>query len=538
MSEIKKIAALLGADGPDRRIAAAIVLGELRARDAAVVDGLVPMVESGQPPLQLPALEALARIGAKRALPSLFPLLTRGDREVRRAAGRAIASVGEEVVPKIRARMAEADPEEKRVLDEILAELGGKDAFAALLDGLFTEDVEAARAAAVAVRHKVKEADPKERKRYLAQTQKFLDQKRTKTSATATAGAVKILGYLEDEAAVPTLVANATAAKAPALVRQEALIGLRFALGKKTDVPKLAEKLLGVAETAELAVARTALDTLSNLQLPPALAARLEKLAVHPDAERARFAIDRLSRMGGAKAFAVLTDVLAGQERSRAELAAAALAGKEEAAPLLAEALLAAKDPDRAWLVGKVLRPLAGKLPPKARKKLLSHAVQRIAAGDRGWEAPLAIARAGDAAGTAEALRELAERLKKSKKVDKALAVFRLLCRSEHATDDDRYVLASLELAGSRRDVHPSARAQDEALKLLGQLVSRGWDVGAAIRKDRSLDLEDRFYVGFHFVEAAAALGEELLVEVAQKAGRTKLGKMAKNKLRLAGLDE
>ncbi|MDQ3032745.1 MAG: HEAT repeat domain-containing protein, partial [Myxococcota bacterium] len=74
-SPIDDVAKLLMHDAPDRRIAAAIVLGELKARGPEVVKGLVSMLETGAPPLQRPALEALARIGAPRALPAMLPLV-------------------------------------------------------------------------------------------------------------------------------------------------------------------------------------------------------------------------------------------------------------------------------------------------------------------------------------------------------------------------------------------------------------------------------------------------------------------------------
>ena len=40
--------------------------------------------------------------------------------------------------------------------------------------------------------------------------------------------------------------------------------------------------------------------------------------------------------------------------------------------------------------------------------------------------------------------------------------------------------------------------------------------------------------MGFHFTELDHPLGEELLEEVVKKGGRTKVAKMAKNKLALA----
>src|SRR4029077_11048005 len=88
-----------------------------------------------------------ARVGAKKALPQIFPLLSMGNDDVRRAATRAVASVGEEVVPIIKQKMADAGPEERRALDAALAELGGKDAFSALIKGLASSDADDAKAA-------------------------------------------------------------------------------------------------------------------------------------------------------------------------------------------------------------------------------------------------------------------------------------------------------------------------------------------------------------------------------------------------------
>ena len=68
---------------------------------------------------------------------------------------------------------------------------------------------------------------------------------------------------------------------------------------------------------------------------------------------------------------------------------------------------------------------------------------------------------------------------------------------------------------------------------MLSSLLSRGFDVGSALRKDKSLELDALYYVGFHFAEAKKPVGEELLEEVVKKGGRTKIGKMAKNKLAL-----
>lgn len=536
MSEITKIVALLKSDAIEKKIAAAIVLGELKAKGPGVTEGLVACLESGVTLLQRHALEALARTGAKKALPAIFPLLSVHDDDVRRAATQAVASVGEDVVPLIKQRMATASSEERRALDGALAALGGKDAFSTLIRGLASSTGEAAKAAALAVRQQVKSADGHKRRSYLAETERFLAaQKKNAGAHDAVAAAVKILGFLEDEKTTPTLLAYAANEKEHPAVRQEAIIALRFALGAGKATAKVIDALVKAAEAPDRTLAQTALHTLGSLKIGDDVVKRLSKLTLHADFERARFVIEMLARLGGAEAAKALTAALTTtKDRRYGEAAAAGLMGKDEAVPALAKALLEADSPDRAWMLRNVLRPSAKKVSAAVRKQLLEAATEKLAAGERGWEAPLDVARDADPDGAAEALRALAQKLRRGGKDDKAAAVLGVLCKSDRATDDDRYALASLELGRSARDTRPASRASDESLRLLGNLLSKGYDVARALKKDRALDLEKLYYVGFHFVEEEHPLGEELLEEVVKKGGRAKVAKMAKNKLSLA----
>ncbi len=549
MSDVDKIVSLLDSDAIERRIAAAIVLGELRAKGPGVVEALAGALDSGIPLLQRHALEALARVGAKKAVPRILPLLGAREEDVRRAAAEAMVSVGDEVLPTLRARLREAPPEERRAIDAILASLGGKDAFHVLLGGLAAGAAEAARAAALAVRQRVRDADGRQRRSYLAETEKFLEKARAGGHAGALAAGVKILGYLEDDRAIPTLLAFTGPTGNVPSVRQEALIALRFLLGKKTaDARKVVGALVDAAEDADRSLAQTALHTLAGMELPDDAMKRLERLVAHPDVERARFVLEMLGRQGSAEAARLLVKVLATtKDKRRAEIAAACLvepggepsSGAPGSAPVreaavapLAKALLEADDADRAWLLRSVLRPSARKVAAAARRQMLEAATGRLAAGDRNWEPLLAIVRDADPEAAAAAMRELGAKLRKGNP-DRALTLLRVLCRHEGATDADRYALAVAELSRGPRDTRPAARAGDEALRLLGALLDRTFDVAALLRKDRSLALEDLYYVGFHFSEEGHPLGEELLRVVVDRGGRAKIARMAKSKLAL-----
>jgi HEAT repeat protein len=542
MDEVGKIVGLLKSDAIEKKIAAAIVLGELKAKGPGVVEGLAAVLESGVSLLQVHALDALARVGAKKALPQIFPLLTQHDDDVRRAATRAIASVGEDALPLIKERMATATPDERRALDAALAEVGGKDAFSALIKGLASSDAEAAKAAALAVRNQIKNADGNKRRSYLAEVERFLEaqkkpaKKGSPETSThgAIAAAVKILGYLEDEKTIPTLLTYANDEKAHPSVRQEAIIAFRFALANDKPSAKVVDTLVKAAEADDRTLAQTALHTLGSLQVGDDTAKRLEKLALHPDFARASFVLELLARMGGAEAARVLTKTLVSTgDRRYAEAAANGLSGKEEAVPALAKALLETTNPDRLWVLRNVLRPTAKKISPALRKQILEEALDRLGKGERNYEAHLDVARDADPDAVAEALRALAARLRK-KDENKARVVLSILCKSDRATNDDRYALASLELALSNRDTRPASRAGDESLRILGALLRQGFDVAKSLKKDRALELDHLYYVGFHFAELNHPLGDELLEEVVKKGGRAKIAKMAKNKLALA----
>jgi HEAT repeat protein len=533
---VDRIANLLRHADPEKRVAAAIVLGELRPRSKKVVAGLAELLETGGPALQRHALEALARIDARAALPHMLPLLSTRDKAVREAAIEAVASAGEAAVSEVQRRVAHASADERRAIDAVLARLGGSKAFTELLHNLGEADEEEARTAAVAMRQQVRDADARQRRTYLAQLERFLDGegKRKDARPAAVAAAVKMLGYLEDERATQRLLTYARSPKQPPAVRREALIALRFALPKKSAAARVIDALVEAAESDDRSLAQTALITLAGLDLPGRAAARLDRLVVHRDLDRAAFAIEQLGARPGEETAQVLVDVIVDpeQDRRRAELAAKALAGREDAVGALVRALVGT-DPQRGWIIRNVLRPMASKLTSAQVRKLLEVALDRIARGDNHWESMLDVAREADASRYADELRKLVAKLKRGRHPERTLTALQLLSRCEHATDQDRYQLAALELREGAKDTRPAARKSDDALRILGELLRHGFDVGKALMADRSLDLEELYYVGFHFAEKELPLGEELLTEVGARGGRKKIARMAKNKLDL-----
>lgn len=530
---VDRIVAMLEDAAPERRMAAAIVLGELGAKGPAVVKGLTSMLSSDGPVLQRHALDTLKRIGSKPALEAIWPLLSSRDEDVRAAASEAVASIGEGVVPEVRRRLATAEGGERRALESILTQLGGKEAFDALLDALAEGDEESNRATALELRRHVKDADAATRRSYRARLEKFVERmgKTSPPRASAMAAAVKVLGFLEDAKAAPALLELARDSSQPAIVRQEALIALRFTMadGATGDVVKA---LVSAASASDRALAQTAMMTLAGLDLPASLAPALAELALHRELDRARIAIDKLGSLGGGKATETLVDIVARGDKRRAELAAEAVKDRADGLAPLVELLASTDELERARLVRNVLRPRVADLTPAMRRKLAEAGIARLSAGDEAWEPALALANERDAKATAEMLREQAARLRKGKKAREEERVLRALLKTGLADDEDRYRLASIALRESKLD--PRTRRGDRAIELLEELARRGYDVGKALRADRAVELEHLYYVGFCLLEDGLPLGEELLEEVVKKGGKKKIATAAKNKLKLA----
>ncbi|MHB8878544.1 MAG: HEAT repeat domain-containing protein, partial [Myxococcaceae bacterium] len=360
MDAVKRIADLLAEESPRKRIAAAVVLGELEVKDPAVVSKLVEMARDPVDAFAEAAVEALGRIGSKKALPVLLESLLRG-KELARLSAQAIAALGPEVLPELRSQLAGAAPELRAALSQLLPAVGGRLSMEMTLEGLLGQPFDAVNRVALSVRQEVKSAPEAERRSIRTQVEKFLEKKKTQEDEPALRGALKILGYLELGEATDTLLSYLTP-KQPTPVRVEAATALRFALGQAAS-KKALRKLIDLLGDPDPLVARSARDTLTVLKLGPELSDEVAELAGSKDLEVALLAIGRLGAMGGKLAQKTLVPIARGADRPRAEAAAKAVASLEGGESLLAEALAGAREEVGAQVLSEVLTPIAAKLP-------------------------------------------------------------------------------------------------------------------------------------------------------------------------------
>lgn len=541
MDPLERIAKLLDDESPRKRIAAAVVLGELMVKDAAVVSRLVQMAKDPIDAYAEAAVEALGEIRAIKALPVFFDSLMRG-KELSARARAAISALGEDALPEIRTRLVNATPEVKAVLSQLLPALHGRQSFEMSLEGLRDQPWDAINKVALSVRQEARTMSEAERRVMKTQCEKFLAKKKSDADEPAVRGIIKILGFLE-LAETQELIISYLGPRQPPAIRMEATTALRFALAKGPS-KKALRRLMELLLDADPLVGRAARDSLTVLKIGPEFADELAELCASEIGEVALWAISHLGALAvsekgaaGKLAAKTLLPVARSPERARAEAASKVLAELPGGDSLLAEALADADDETGAQVLADVLGPISAALAKKDVKRLLE-------AGGKNLTKHLAVARkqlepvrAADPEAWAEVLREKAKSLQK-KDPARAEAIGQMLGRSMVATPEDRFGLVVQQLTHSSLDPHPRARQRDPSLGELEKLHKEGFKIGEAVSKEKKLSDEARYYVGVHFAEKPMFelknIGAEILEGLS--AGKTKIAKAAKNKIKLLQL--
>jgi len=160
-----------------------------------------------------------------------------------------------------------------------------------------------------------------------------------------------------------------------------------------------------------------------------------------------------------------------------------------------------------------------------------------IEAEDRIQSAYLHLLKSVDADYVYAQLAARGAQLKKAKKYKEATRFLFPLKEFPAGNAEDKFLLAIAQLKLHTHDVVLAARRHDPALDLLADLYrSSAFPLLETLKKEKALEPEDLFYLGFSFAEGSAeerTLGEGILKFLADHYPRTKVGKSAKNKLKL-----
>jgi len=123
-STTKKIVRMLSHERADKRYAAAMVLAELRVRDAQAVEALGKCLSEDNRLLQASALEALAGVRSKKVTAFVLPLLDSTNEEIKAQAIALLANQGGKAAAALSSELHGAPLARRRTIVNVLVRNG------------------------------------------------------------------------------------------------------------------------------------------------------------------------------------------------------------------------------------------------------------------------------------------------------------------------------------------------------------------------------------------------------------------------------
>jgi hypothetical protein len=534
---VRRVCDMLQSPDGMRRCAAAMVLAELSPKDASVVKALGTALKNANQLLTRYVLEAFESIGTRAVVPHVIPLLDAEDVETKLRAAGIVARAGGNIVPDLKRQFEKANPQQKRVLVDILARIHSRESMQLILDALFDPDFELVKEACQAVRRHISDATPKDRVALNRQVVKFMNSKRAKKNDRVLTSCLLLIGYIGAPDARKILLKYSTPRNL-GYIRRNALLGLKGHELTGAAATSLARQMIKYLADADFTIVQHALDITEKLPLPNSFESQWRKLLKSKHGSVRTFAARKMAANDTAVTNRLMMSLLDHGDTQVSEIAAGALARHKRATKLLLGALGRERKAESSWRLAKILKPHSESVDKRAVKKFIKLAERDLEAGSPRYEALLYFLRNIDVKAADAVWRDVGLRFKKRKKWNKAVECLRQLARAESFDRELRFELSVCNLKQSAKDLAPHLRAEDQALRGFQALLQdKGFKLFERLKKEKALDAADFYYVGFHFSEGTgveAKFGKKLLEHVGKRWGKTKEGKAARNKLKLS----
>jgi hypothetical protein len=261
----------------------------------------------------------------------------------------------------------------------------------------------------------------------------------------------------------------------------------------------------------------------------------LSKLLQSPHSDVQKFALRKMGDVGTPATIRTLVEGLGDSDYRKRDVAASSLRKIPEARGTLIKELTACDDASKAWSIAELLASFEGKWRQDILESLWKRLQESIGAEERIQTAFLHVLKKADPEFAYERLADQGAKLVKNKKYKESLGFLTPLKEFTNFKPENKYQLALAQLKLHAHTV--ATNRQHPAVELLTDLYrNSAFPVFEAIRKEKSLAPEDLFSLGFNLAERTGqerGLGIDLLEHVAEKFPRNKIGKNAKNKLKL-----
>lgn len=530
-----QILALAEKSNVEQRCAALVVLGALKLHNAEIFKAIGAMLDHANPVIKDYALRYFEEVQPKPAIPLLIKFLEDPDKEIQERTVQLLRRYSTAAVDALLKHASGASRPWQINAARILCTAKTADAWQGLLQMLLSGTDDFNKTVCDILTPAIREMDVKEQGFLYDRTEAFAKTLDEKQQRPAVVSVMRLFGLLGRADSRRWLFRFIGPEHHPVL-RSHALIALVRCLREQELRKDEYARLFPILEEPELnEVTRLALELLDRHELPddarPLLSRMLESR--HPDVQK--FALRKMADFSTPATVRTLIEQLGDADYRRRDVAAGSLRKMPEARAALIKEFLACQDPSKAWSIAELLTSFEGKWRQDTLDSLWKRLQAAIGAEDRIQTALLHVLKKADPDHAYEQLAAQAARLVKTKKYKEGLSFLTLLKDFASFKPEDKFQLALAQLKLHSHTV--AVHRQHPAVELFTDVYrNSAFPLFETLRKEKSLAPEEIFALGFSLVERPGEernLGRDLLDHVAVKSPRSKIGKSAKNKLKL-----
>nr|AFD03194.1 hypothetical protein [uncultured bacterium W4-21b] len=537
---LKKLTKLVESDEDEIKCSAIRVLGALGIKERLVLKSLGERLASDPEPVKLAVLDAFIRTPQPQALNYLLPIL-KLEGNVRRRAIHAIGALGPKAITSLEKEFRSATLQEKRLFVDIFSAIHSKSAVDFLVASLLEGDLELLKYICFALRNQIEKMSKSEKLYLMRKVNQFLNLSSVKKNDEMTTSGILLLGYIGEPQAKATML-KFLDKKHSFYVRRNALYALTRLQLKGAGNDTVVEKVFPLLNDSDYPnVVRNVLSILDVISLPKRFYKQLPKLLqVTSHSTVKRFALKRLAESKSKETIKLLISHLDSNDPMVRDAAVEALGEFRGAIPELLKKVDTATELDRAEKITLILRKHRDYFK-KEKCRVLYRKFEKLIKTDamRAKVYALLLKHVNPDFFYAEVLKK-AKQLKRKKKWALAKEHLDQLATGLFYTDEVRYEMASVLLNLSKKDMGVQGRTNDPAVQLFSVLARVNFsNVIAMIKKDRTLDANSLYYLGFHFAEKMfeqKAFGIEVLKYLLKRFPRSKVASATRKKIKLAGV--
>ena len=532
---LQDILALIEKGTVEQRCAALLVLGALKVNNAAVVKTIGALLDGPNPVLKDYALRYFEEVQPKNNIAQLVKMLDDRDKDVQDRAVRSLSGASQAAVQPLLQGLASGSRIWQLNAARVLCQVRGRVALKGLIQMLGTGTDETNRVVCDLMTPVLREMDAKEQESLYDEIESFAAKLDAKEQRPAVVSAMRLLGQLGRPQARRWLFKFVGAEQHPA-VRAHALVALLRCLREQDIRKDEYAKLFPILEEPQPTEAtRLVLDLLDAHELPDDSRALLGKLMQSRHSDVQKFALRKMGDVGTPATVRTLVEQLGDPDYRKRDVAASSLRKIPDARAVLIKELVSCEDASKAWSIAELLPSFEGKWRQETLDALWKRLQAAIDDEERIQTAFLHVLKRVDAEFAYQKLAEHGAKLVKAKKFKESVGFLLPLKDFPGVKPENKFHLA---LAQLKLHSHTLAtNRQHPAVELLTDLYrGSAYPVFETLKKEKGLAPEDLFALGFSLVERAGrerGLGIDLLEHIAEKFPRNKVGKNAKNKLKL-----